>query len=76
MRVTQHAAKRFLQRVMKMEHFNKRDMYRAYRFLEKETRGIVTQGYHDCFRLPSFEAYRAVVVENTLVTILPKEWRH
>jgi len=76
MRVTQHAAKRFLQRVMKMERFNKQDMYRAYRFLEKETRDIVTQGYRDGFRLPSFEAYRAVVIENTLVTILPKEWMH
>jgi len=37
---------------------------------------IATQGYRDCFRLPSFDAYRAVVAENRLVTILPKEWRH
>ena len=75
-KVTHHAAVRFLQRVMNKSQYTKKDIYMAYRFLEAELQDIVTKGYKDYFRLPSFNNYRAVVVENSLVTILPKEWEY
>ena len=73
-KVTHHEAVRFLQRVMNKSKYSQKDLYLAYRFLENELQDIVTRGYKDYFRLPSFNNYRAVVVENQLVTILPKEW--
>ena len=74
--ITHHAAIRFLQRVMNNSKYSKEDLYYAYKFLEAETKDIVTKGYKDHFRLPSFSNYRAVVVANQLVTILPKEYKH
>jgi hypothetical protein len=76
MKITQHAAQRFLQRVMNKKEFTKQDMYRAYKFLEAETRDIAVNGYKKYFTLPSFQNYRAVVVENSLVTIMPKNWMY
>ncbi len=76
MKITQHAAQRFLQRVMNKKDFTKQDMYRAYKFLEAETKDIVVDGYKRYFSLPSFQNYRAIVIENQLVTILPKRWMY
>jgi len=73
--VTHHAAVRFLQRIMKKTKFSKKELRMAYKFLEAETKDIVVRSYKDYFRLPSFSQYRAVVIENRLITILPKEYR-
>ena len=75
-KITHHAAVRFLQRVMNKKKFSKKDLFLAYSFLESETKYIATKGYRDYFRLPSFSNYRAIVVENQLVTILPKEYKY
>jgi len=75
-KVTHHAAIRFLQRVMNKSDYTKQDIYKAYKFLEAETCNIVIKNYKDYFRLPSFKNYRAVVVENQLITILPKDWHY
>ena len=70
--ITHHAAVRFLQRVMHKSTYTKKDLYRAYKFLEADTKDIVLKGYKHYFRLPSFSKYRAVVLENRLVTIIQK----
>ena len=75
-KITHHAAVRFLQRVMNKKKFSKKELYLAYSFLEAETKDIASTGYRDYFRLPSFSNYRAIVVENQLVTILPKEYTY
>ena len=75
-KITQHAAVRFLQRVMDKKTYSKKELYFAYKFLEAETKNIVTKGYKDYFSLPSFNNYRAIVVENRLITILPKEYSY
>ena len=75
-KITHHAAVRFLQRVMNKKRFSKKELVLAYSFLEAETKNIATKGYRDYFRLPSFTNYRAIVIENQLVTILPKEYTY
>jgi len=76
MKVSYHAVERFLQRVMQKKSIKKDDIYLAYKFLEAETKDIVLHGNKKFFRLPSFKNYVAVVTQNTVVTILPKEYLH
>ena len=73
MKVTHHAAKRFLERVIGMQYYGKKEIRRAYRFLEKETDSILVHNRRRHIALPSFKAYRAVIVDNTLVTIVPRK---
>ena len=75
MKVTRHAAVRFLERVMNKSKYTKEELNRAYKFLEEETKNIVVQGYKTYISLPSFKQFRALVIENRVITILPKEWR-
>jgi len=74
MKITRHAAERFLQRVMGKNSFTKKDMYRAYKFLEAETRDIVIHGYKVFFPLPSFGRYSVLVIDDEVVTVMPKRW--
>ena len=72
MKVTLHAAERFLERVFGMDHYSKKEKYRAIALLEKEVRDIVVVGKKRMFVLPSFPQARAVFFDNTIVTILAK----
>jgi len=74
MKISQHAAERFLQRVIKLKEFTQKDLYNAYDFLEKDTKDVVVNGYKKYFTLPSFSGFKAIVIENTIVTILPKKF--
>ena len=74
-KISKHAAERFLQRVMNKTSYTKRELFYAYKFLEAEIRGVEVARYRDFFSLPSFKGYRALIIENTLVTIIPKEWK-
>jgi len=74
-KITHHSVIRFLQRVMKKSNYTQEDISLAHRYLEHETQDVVTHSYKDYFRLPTFHEHYAVVVENCLVTVLPKEYR-
>jgi len=73
MRVTRHAAVRFLERVMNKSKYTKEELNRAYKFLEKETKNIVIKDYKVFFSLPSFKNFKALVIGNSIITIIPKE---
>lgn len=75
MKITYHAVERFLQRVMNIKHITKQDIQKAYIFLEKETKNIVVNGYKNYFALPSFKNYKAVVIDGSIVTILPRQYK-
>jgi len=70
MRVSYHAGERFLQRVFNFRDYTKRQVLNAIKLIEKDISDI--QYHNSNFVLPSFPKYRCVVVEDTLVTIIPK----
>ena len=76
MKISHHAVIRFLQRVLNKSQLTNEDIKLGYKFLETETKDIVINSYKAFFRLPSFKNYRAIVRENTLVTIIPKGWAY
>ncbi len=74
MKVSFHAAERFLQRVFKMEKYSRKDIHRARRLLEREVHDIVVSGIKRFITLPSFDGAVGVYHDNTIVTIWPKKY--
>lgn len=74
MRATYHAAERLLQRVFNQKHYTRKDVCRAKALLEKETQNIVATGVKRFVPLPSFSDYVAVLLEDRLITIYPKQY--
>lgn len=72
MKVTTHAAQRFLQRVMNKSDYTCLDVDFAIRFLAKLLEDVVPNSYSKHFVLPGFENYKVVYKENTIITIIPK----
>ena len=75
MKVTLHAAERLLQRVFKMKDYTRQDIYRAVKLLERDTANIFFNNYRKNIVLPSFSNYEAVMIEQTMVTIINKSNR-
>lgn len=74
MRISVHAAQRFLERVMNKESYTTLDIDFAIRYLQKSLQNVVPQRKTKYFVLPEFQDYKAVYIENTLVTIVPKSY--
>jgi len=72
MKVSIHAGKRFLERVMLKKEYSCFDINMAIEYLEKLLRDVVPTGHAKQFVLPGFENYRAVYRQNTIVTIIHK----
>jgi|JTFP01.1.fsa_nt_gb hypothetical protein len=73
MRVTIHAAQRFVERVLKLHSFSSKEIARAKTYLEMLTKDIVPNSYAKRFVLPGFESYFCVCYENAIVTVIPKD---
>ena len=75
MEITLHAAKRFVQRVLKKEHYNFTDIKRAKKLLQKLFTNLVTHRHY--VPMPNCKGYVGVIQNNVLVTILQKDsqWR-
>lgn len=73
MKITMHAAQRFLERVMGKENYNGFDIVFAKKYLERLLHDIVPTGCVTSFVLPHFKKYRAIYKEGNIVTIVPKE---
>ena len=76
MKITIHAAKRFLERVMSKETYTCLDVDFAIRFLEKVLIDVVPTGSATSFALPSFENYKVIYKEGSVITIIPKGDRY
>lgn len=72
MRVTYHAAQRFIERVLDKKSFSRKDMQEAKAFLENLTQNIVISSYRKNFVLPGFSKFACVYQEDALLTIIPK----
>jgi hypothetical protein len=70
MKVTYHAAERFLQRVFQWSRYTKKQVELAKKLIAKDIKHLKTHRTH--FILPSFPDFVGVSVEGTVVTIIPK----
>ncbi len=74
MKITYHAAQRFLERVIKKTDYTKYEVHRTVQYLEKALRDVIVHSYKDFFPLPGFEKqFYVVAQENSAITIIPKD---
>lgn len=74
MKVTYHAAQRFLERVIKKTDFSKYEVHRTVEYLEKVLKDVIVRSYKNFFPLPGFEnQFYVVYKENSAITIIPKD---
>ncbi len=76
MKVSAHAAQRFLERVMGKSTYTCIDVDFAIRYLEKILSTVVPNSNNKHFVIPGFENFKVVHRENTAITIIPKGDRH
>lgn len=73
MQITYHAAKRFLERVIKMGAFTKADVHKTKEYLKRVFKDVVVNTYSEHIPLPGFEnQFIAICKENNILTIIPK----
>lgn len=72
MKITVHAAERFLQRVFQKTTYTCEELAYSTRLLNELFEDVIPNAYTKHFAVPGFKGYRAVCIENTIVTIIPK----
>ena len=73
MKVTYHAAQRFLERVIEKSNFSKYEVHRTVGYLEKTLQDVMIRSYKGFFPLPGFEnKFYVLAQENNAITIIPK----
>jgi len=70
LKITYHAAERFLQRVFEFKSYTIFDIKKAMKLISKDISNVHHR--NKSFVLPSFPSFNCIVVDNTLVTIIPK----
>ena len=73
MKVTYHATKRFLQRVLKKDHWSREEFRQVKKQLEEIFMSVVPGSYARSFALPHYKGYVVVHQDNTVITILKKD---
>ncbi len=71
MKVSHHAAIRFLERIMNLKEYTSEQVKRAIAFLEKDTDNIEFFNKQRVI-LPSFPHFEVIQRENMIITIIPK----
>jgi len=69
-KVSYHAGERFLQRVLGVYEYSKKDVINAINMIKTDIMNIVSPKQR--FILPSFNKFNVVVENNTVVTVVPK----
>jgi len=72
-KVSYHAGERFLQRVLGIYEYSKKDVINAINVIKADLFNVVSPKQR--FVLPSFSKFNVVVKENVVVTIVPKSSR-
>ena len=73
MKVTYHATKRFLQRVLHKTRFSREEFLATKQQLEEMFMSVVPGSYARPFSLPKYKGYVVVHKDNTVITILEKD---
>jgi hypothetical protein len=74
MKVTKHAAQRFLERVVGKDRYDIYDIHYAQRYLYDLLARVVPGSYGRPFGLPEHKGYKVVHREGSVLTIVPREW--
>ncbi len=72
MKVSVHAARRFLERVINKNDYNYFDVGKTIKYLERVFKDVVPNSANKHFAVPGFKNFKAVYCQNTIVTIVPK----
>ena len=73
MKVTYHAIKRFLERVLNKSKWTREEFCAARDELEKMFASVVPGSYGRGFPLPDYKGYQVMHRDNTVITILNKK---
>ena len=73
MKVTYHATKRFLERVLHKARYTREEFYSTKQLLEDMFLNVVPGSYARSFALPEYKGYVVVHQDNTVITILEKD---
>ena len=73
MKVTFHATKRFLERVLHKTRYSQADIVSAKQLLEDMFTSVVPGSYARPFPLPQYKGYKVIHRDNTVITIIPKK---
>lgn len=76
MKVSIHAAERFLERVMAKTDYTCFDINMVIAYLEKVFQDVVPNSCNKHFVIPGFQNYKAISRQNTIITIIPKGEKH
>ena len=74
MKVTFHATKRFLERVMHKVRYTQKDVHEAQKYLEEMFGSVVPLSYSHPFALPQHKGFKVIHRDNIVITIIPKKW--
>lgn len=73
MKITNHAAQRFLERVIGQTKFTFGDIVKTKLYLKRVFADVVVRSNYKHFPLPGFEnLFYVVYKENAIITIIPK----
>ena len=75
MKVTYHAAERFLQRVIGKLSYSSKDIYNMKVYLEQTMfRNIVPSSYSYPFPMPEYKGFSVIHRDDVVITIIQKKW--
>ncbi len=74
MKVTYHATKRFLERVLKKPKHSQQDIMNTKELLEEMFMSVIPGSYDRSFALPRYKGFKVIHRDNTVITIIPKKW--
>ena len=75
MKVTYHATKRFMERVLNKVKYSKNEFYETQKMLEEIFTNIVPSSYARPFALPGHKGFKVIHQDDTVITILEKRRR-
>ena len=73
MKVTFHATKRFLERVLHKTRYSQADIMDAKQLLEDMFNTVVPGSYGRPFPLPEYKGFKVIHRDNTVITIISKK---
>ncbi len=75
MKVTYHATKRFLERVLNKVKYSRKEFQETKQMLEEVFMNVVPTSYARPFALPGHKGFKVIHQDNTVITILEKRRR-
>jgi hypothetical protein len=74
MKITHHAAQRFLERVLDREDYTPFDIHYAQRYLSYQLARVSPANYARPFGLPGHKGYKVIHMGDIVVSIVPRDW--